>query len=269
MNLGQFQFIFWWEWSHRLLGRLLGAAFLVPFLVLLALRRLPRRLIGRCMLLFALGGVQGAVGWWMVTSGLETRTSVAPERLAVHLGLALALFVALIWTALEAWSGPPTTRKAPLSGWAGVCALFAAAVFVQCLLGALVAGNHAGLVDADWPLMGGLIFPADYWQGSAWTTLVHGAAAVQFNHRLWAYALLVAGVTMAAASLHNQSGARPLRPLFLAMALVLVAQVALGVAALIFTVPLGLALLHQFTAAAILALATILAWGAQRLERVL
>jgi cytochrome c oxidase assembly protein subunit 15 len=268
MGLGQFQFIFWWEWSHRLLGRLLGVVFLVPFLVLLASRRLPRRLVWPCALLFILGGIQGAVGWWMVTSGLESRTSVAPERLASHLGLALALFMALIWTALEAWFGPAPRRKAPLSRWAWPCALLAAAVFVQCLLGALVAGNHAGLTDADWPLMGGLIFPNDYWRGSLWTTLVHGAAAVQFNHRLWAYALLVAGVAMGATCWRGGPDARPLRPLFTALTLLLVGQVALGVATLILTVPLGLALLHQITAATILALATVLAWRARRLDTV-
>ncbi|HEY2178622.1 MAG TPA: COX15/CtaA family protein [Caulobacteraceae bacterium] len=262
MSLGQFQAIFWWEWVHRLLGRLLGLVFFVPFLALLALRRLPRRLIIPCVLLLALGALQGAVGWWMVMSGLEARTSVAPERLATHLGLALGLFVAMIWAALEAWSGP-ARRGAGSRPWQWTSGLFLGAVFVQCLMGALVAGNHAGLVDADWPLMAGRVVPADYWQGGLWTTLVHGAAAVQFDHRLWAYGLLMAGVVLAVA------GRRPPhRALTVTIALLLVGQAALGVALLVLTVPLNLAMLHQFVAAVILALATGLAWQARREKQV-
>ena len=105
MSLGEFKFIFWWEWAHRLLGRLAGAAFAIPFVVFLAARRLPRRLIWRCGVLLGLGGCRALVGWWMVESGLEARIAVAPERLAIHLGLALLLLGALIWTGLEAWAG--------------------------------------------------------------------------------------------------------------------------------------------------------------------
>ncbi|HEY9219116.1 MAG TPA: COX15/CtaA family protein, partial [Phenylobacterium sp.] len=105
MSLSEFQSIYWWEWTHRLLGRLVGAVFLIPFVWFLVRGQIPRRLIPRCALLFVLGGLQGAVGWWMVASGLADRVSVAPERLAVHLGLAFALFGALIWTALDAWTG--------------------------------------------------------------------------------------------------------------------------------------------------------------------
>jgi cytochrome c oxidase assembly protein subunit 15 len=168
MSLAQFQGIFWWEWAHRLLGRLVGVVFLVPFLVLVAARRLPKRLIWRCAILFALGGVQGGVGWWMVKSGLEARTSVAPERLAAHLGLALLLMCACVWTALEAWFGRRAAQRAAAPRLSAITAMFLVLVFVQCLLGALVAGNHAGLVDADWPLMGGQLIPNDYLAGSVW-----------------------------------------------------------------------------------------------------
>jgi len=267
MSLAQFKSIFWWEWGHRFLGRLLGVVFLAPFLILLALKRLPRRLIWRCVQLFALGALQGAVGWWMVQSGLEARTSVAPERLAAHLSLALLLFVGLIWTALEAWFGQRRLAGQGRSGWIWPSAVFAAAVYVQCLLGALVAGNHAGLVDADWPLMGGRLIPSDYWRGSLWATVAHGTAAVQFNHRLWAYALLIAGACMVAASLRHRS--RPLRPLIWLIGALLAAQVALGVATLLLTVPFPLAMLHQFTAVSILAFATALAWRARRILEVL
>ena len=187
MSLSQFQGIFWWEWAHRLLGRVLGVVFFVPFFALLILKRLPRRLIIPCLILFALGGLQGFVGWRMVQSGLADRTSVAPEWLAIHQGTALMLLMAILWTALEAWNGPAAGKGS--AGWRRAGAAFLAAVYVQCLLGALVAGNHAGLVDADWPLMAGRVFPVDYWHGSMLATFIRGAAAVQFNHRLWAYGL--------------------------------------------------------------------------------
>jgi cytochrome c oxidase assembly protein subunit 15 len=260
MSLREFQFIYWWEWAHRLLGRMLGAVFLLPFIALVVTRRLPSRLIAPCIGLFLLGGLQGAVGWWMVRSGLEARVSVAPERLAAHLGLALLLFVALIWTGLEARAGPArataTTRR---NAWPTLTGVFMAGVYLQCLMGALVAGNHAGLVDTDWPLMGGRLAPNDYWQGGLWATLAHGLSAVQFNHRLLAYGLLAWGLAMAWA------GARgALRGLTLAVAVLLVAQVLLGVSALRWGVPLPLAMLHQFTACTLLAGATILAWSSRR-----
>jgi cytochrome c oxidase assembly protein subunit 15 len=265
MTLAEFQTIFWWEWAHRLLGRLVGVAFLAPFLVLLALKRIPRRLIWRCVLLFALGGLQGAVGWWMVKSGLELRTSVAPERLAAHLGLALLLFSAMIWTALDAWFGPGQGPQKRARGWVWVSGLFLAGVFVQCLAGALVAGNHAGLVDADWPLMGGRWFPAGYWGDSVWATMAHSLPAVQFNHRMLAYGLLVGGLVMAATACLAKKADVSLRLLTVGLAFLLTCQVGLGIAALILTVPLPLALAHQFTAAVVLALTTILAWRARRI----
>jgi cytochrome c oxidase assembly protein subunit 15 len=266
MSLTQFQHIFWWEWTHRLLGRVLGVVFFAPFFLLLVLRRLPRRLIIRCLVLFALGGLQGFVGWRMVQSGLAGRTSVAPEWLALHQGTALVLLMAILWTALEAWRGPPQAGQGRAAWrWAG--AAFLVSVYLQCLLGALVAGNHAGLVDADWPLMAGRIFPNDYWQGSLWLTLIRGQAAVQFNHRVWAYLLLVAGQAIALATLRRDTA--PLRPLAMAIAGLLIVQVALGVATLLLTVPFALALLHQFTAVSLLAAATAFAWKTRRISRVL
>lgn len=265
MSLDAFKAIFWWEWAHRLLGRLLGVVFLLPFLVLLALRRIPRRLIGRCMALFFLGGAQGAVGWWMVESGLEVRTSVAPERLAAHLGLALLLLVGAIWTALEAWFGPSRSPAKGSLRWAA--AAFLGGIFIQCLLGALVAGNHSGLVDADWPLMNGRFFPSDYWRHGMWATLAHGMSATQFDHRVWAYYLFAVGVGMAVAA-SRKSGQAGLG-LILVIMIALTAQIALGVTSLILAVPLPLALAHQFTAVILLAMATALAWKTWRPNMVL
>ncbi len=150
-----------------------------------------------------LGGLQGLVGWWMVKSGLESRVSVAPERLAIHLGLALILFCALIWTAMEAWSGQGRARRAHTGGWGFAAFLFLGLVFFQAMLGALVAGNHAGLIDNDWPLMNGYLVPPDYAAKTLWATLAHSQAAVQFNHRMVAYAVVIAAVGIAGAGLNS------------------------------------------------------------------
>ena len=265
MSLSGFQFIFWWEWAHRLLGRLLGATFLLPFAILVATRRLPRRLVWRCAVLFALGALQGAVGWWMVKSGLEDRVSVAPERLAAHLGLALALFVALVWTGLDAWGGEYAAQRIRRrDGWTLAGTIFVAAAYVQCLLGALVAGNRAGLVDNDWPLMGGRLVPVDYWQDGFWRTIAHGLSAVQFNHRMFAYGLLILGVGMAVAGLRSPRTPAGVTVLALALAVILVFQVGLGVLTLILGVPIWLALAHQANAVLLLAAATTMAWRVRR-----
>ena len=212
MSLDAFKGIYWWEWTHRLLGRLLGVAFFAPFVVFLALRRLPTRLIWRCVVLFALGGLQGLVGWWMVASGLEGRVTVAPERLATHLGLALILYCTLIWTACEAWAGAPRSSHQPR--WALGAAGLAVMAFVQSLLGALVAGAQAGLIYNDWPLMGGRLFPKAYWiNGGVWRSLLHSQAAVQFNHRLVAYILFAGGWSAGGRGARAPAGrARPRRP---------------------------------------------------------
>ncbi len=262
LSLESFKPLFWWEWSHRLLGRALGAVFAFPLVAFLLLRTLPRRLGGRCAVLLALGGLQGLVGWWMVESGLEGRAAVAPERLAVHLGLALVLFSTLIWTGLEAWAGP--TRAVRRGAWPGMTRVFVVGVYLQCLLGALVAGNHAGLIDGDWPLMAGRIFPEGYWQNGIWSTFAHSLAAVQFNHRMLAYLLLVFVVVMAWKARRDETTRGDLRGLiFIALALISI-QAGLGVMALRMYVPLAVALLHQANAALLLAAAVILAWRGQR-----
>ncbi|HEX3407310.1 MAG TPA: COX15/CtaA family protein [Caulobacteraceae bacterium] len=264
MTLPEFKSIFWWEWSHRLLGRLAGAAFAIPFILFLALRQMPVRLIWRCAILLVLGGLQGLVGWWMVKSGLENRVSVAPERLATHLGLALILFCALIWTAMEAWSGQARLRGARAGAWGIAAFLFLGLVFFQALLGALVAGNHAGLIDNDWPLMNGYIFPPDYGGKTLWATLAHSQTAVQFNHRIVAYAVVIAAVGITGTGLNSRLLMGQSRALALAVGVVAVLQALLGVATLMTRVPLQLALAHQAGAAILLAVATALAWRVRR-----
>ena len=264
MTLAQFRSIFWWEWGHRLLGRLAGLVFALPFFVLLALRRIPVRLIWRCVILLGLGGLQGLVGWWMVRSGLENRVSVAPERLATHLGLALVLFCALIWTAMEAWSGQARLRASRTGAWPAAASLFLGLVFFQCLLGALVAGAHAGLIDNDWPLMNGDFIPSDYLKSSVWATLAHSPSAVQFNHRMVAYGVVIAAVGVAGTGLSSNILTGQSRTLALAVGVIAALQASLGVATLMLHVPQPLALIHQAGAAILLGLSTALAWRVRR-----
>lgn len=262
MSLGEFKTIYWWEWSHRLLGRLVGFAFAAPFAYFLIRRELPRRLIGRCIGLFVLGGLQGAVGWWMVASGLSERVTVAPERLATHLGLAFALLGALVWTALDAWAGAP--RQTVPSPWSRGSLVLVGLIFFQILLGALVAGNDAGLVYNDWPLMNGALVPQDYAAGGLWATIAHSQAAVQFNHRIVAYVLTVVGLL--AAWMANRSSYLPLEAKMLGVALgaAILLQALLGVTTLMLAVPIGLGVAHQVAAALLLSLAVAFAWRVRR-----
>ena len=260
MTLGEFKGIFWWEWIHRQLGRLIGFVFALPFIVFLVLRRMPRRLIWRCAVLLALGGLQGLIGWWMVSSGLSERVDVAPERLATHLGLALLIFAGLIWTGLEAWNGEEHSRH-PV-GWSRGAAILLGAVFLQCLLGGLVAGAKAGFVYTDWPMMNGAwLAPVAWGQGAL--AFLHDQALVQFNHRLVAYGLLIGG-TIYAVQAWRWRLAEGLGAAAFVLAGLLWLQAALGVVTLIHAVPLWLGALHQAGAALVLAAATVNLWLVRR-----
>mgnify|MGYP001809750714 CR=1 FL=1 len=262
MSLGEFKGIFWWEWGHRLLGRLIGVVFAVPFVFFLVRRQIPKRLVWRCVGLLVLGGLQGAIGWWMVASGLSERVSVAPERLTVHLGLALALFVMTVWTALDAWAGKP--RQPSVTRWRTWSLVFLGAVFFQCLLGALVAGTDAGFAYNDWPLMAGQLFPRDYPGEGFWQTLAHNQASVQLHHRIGAYLLAIAtGALVLLAMRDRLLPAEAKRAAWL-LAGVVVLQIVLGIAALMLVVPLWLGLLHQAGAVFLLAAATLFAWRVRR-----
>ena len=260
MSLEAFRTIYWWEWAHRLLGRVIGLAFFLPFIAFLLTRRMPRRLVGRAWLLLGLGALQGAVGWWMVSSGLSERVDVAPERLTAHLGLALALFIALLWTALEAWSGP-SPRAA--GRWARPAALLLGLAFVQSLLGGLVAGNDAGRVYTDFPLMAGRLVPADYGGEGVWPTLAHDLAAVQLHHRLGAY-LLFAAAWAGLLWFWRRAAPRAVLAGAAVLAAAVTLQAAIGVLTLVNAVPIGLGVLHQAGAVVVLAAATWLAWTGRR-----
>jgi heme a synthase len=254
MSLDAFKVIFWWEWTHRFLGRLVGVVFAVPLLFFLAIRQIPRGLVGRLGGIFALGAVQGAVGWYMVRSGLVDRIDVSQYRLALHLGLAILIFGALIWTALSLGERPKRTAADRAAG-TGVAALIVALVFVQIVLGALVAGLKAGFAYNTWPLMDGQLIPKGLGIMQPWyLNLFENAMTVQFNHRVAAYLLLAvvaAHVTILLRTSVDATGRRS--AVLLAMAVV--AQAALGVWTLMAHVPLGLALAHQAGAAAVFGLA--------------
>jgi cytochrome c oxidase assembly protein subunit 15 len=262
MSLAEFKTIYWWEWIHRVLGRLVGAVFLIPFAIFLARKEIPRRLVPRCILLFLLGGLQGAIGWWMVASGLSERVHVAPERLMVHLGLAFALFAALIWTALDAWTG--AARQTLPSPWRRGAMLLVGLIFLQILLGALVAGNHAGYVYNDWPLMNGRLIPDDYPGRGVWATIAHTQGPVQLHHRLIGYLLFGVALFTAWRAARTHYLSPQAKQLALMVAALVTLQAVLGVVTLMAGAPLGLALAHQLVAALVLGLAVGFAWRVRR-----
>lgn len=263
MSLAEFKTIYWWEWAHRFLGRLVGLVFAVPFAWFLIRRQLPARLIWRCSALFLLGGLQGAIGWWMVSSGLADRVSVAPERLTVHLGLAFALLAGLTWTALDAWSG--LARQTLPSPWGRRALGLGVLIYLQILLGALVAGNDAGFVYNDWPLMNGDLVPQGYGAGGLWQTIAHEQGAVQLHHRLMGYLVTVMAVALAVGASRSRYLTPAAKQLAIAAGVLVVLQAILGVATLMAGVPLWLGILHQLMAAIVLIAVTAFAWRVRRL----
>ncbi len=262
MDLAGFQGIFWLEYVHRLWGRLIGLAFAVPLAWFAWRRLLPADLVRRLALLLLLGAAQGALGWYMVASGLADRPEVSPARLAAHLVLALALFAALVWTLLDrqpsAAAGPDRRTALRL-----VIALTALAVTVV-VWGALVAGLKAGLVHATFPLMDGGLFPADgLVLAPAWTNAIENPAATQYVHRVLAMTL-VACLSLGAAWAWSARLAPAARRPLLVAALWIWAQAGLGIATLLSGVWIGLAVLHQTGAVILIGLLT---WSLHRLTR--
>jgi cytochrome c oxidase assembly protein subunit 15 len=247
-QLADFKAIFWLEWVHRLWGRLLGITFLLPFLWFWAKGHLARPIVPHLLALFALGGLQGAVGWFMVASGfLPDTTAVSPYRLVVHLGLAVALYAGLVWTALGVLHGPPKGDPAlrPVRAWALATCLL---TVLTVLAGGFVAGLDAGLTYNSFPLMDGRLVPDGYVQLSPFIlNLTENVAAVQFNHRVLATLTLACALVTVAAGLRRPVTLLPRRPLILLAGLIS-GQYALGIATLLLVVPVGLATLHQFGA---------------------
>lgn len=254
MSLDEFKFIYWWEWGHRLMGRIIGLAFFAPMVVFIATRQATRRLTVKLIGLFILGGLQGALGWYMVQSGLSERVDVSQYRLAAHLSLAVVLFGLMFWLALSLW--PSRRVEAPRGLYLGAV-LLTAGVFVQMTLGAFVAGLRAGRTFNTWPLMDGKFFPDGYFYGApGFNDLFETIAAVQFNHRIGAYLLVAGAVWFYIAA--RKTGAE------LRARLVLIsvfAQMLLGVWTVLAVTPISLGLLHQGGALIVFGAALYLAHG--------
>src|SRR5215217_3438218 len=256
MTLPEFKTIYWWEWAHRMAARLTGAVFLLPFLWFLWRGRIAPALGPRLWAIFGLGALQGAIGWWMVASGLEHRVDVSQYRLALHLTLACVVYAAIVWTAVRL--EPARLSEAPGRIRAGALGLLAL-VLMQIYLGALVAGLDAGLIYNTWPLIDGRVVPpaSELFAGEPlWRNLFDNRLTVQFDHRMMAYVLLLAAI------LHGIDVARTLREgpaLYGAwvLAVALLLQAGLGILTLLHQAPLALALLHQATAILVLTIAAV------------
>ncbi len=254
MSLDEFKTIFWWEWSHRLLGRAIGMAYLLPFLWFLWRGVLGPELRRRLWLIFGLGALQGVVGWWMVASGLSQRVEVSQYRLATHLVLALLIFAGIVWTLRRLRERAPSAASARLKITAVVLLVL---TFVQLYLGALVAGLRAGKIYNTWPEIDGGFIPSAsrlFFETPWWRNLFDNTLTVQFEHRMVAYALFATAVLHAIDAVRSRAG-RPAINGALWLAGVVTLQATLGILTLLNQVPMDLALAHQAVAIAVLTLA--------------
>jgi cytochrome c oxidase assembly protein subunit 15 len=258
MDMAGFQSIYWWEWSHRQLGRTIGVVFLAPLIFFYFTKRTTLKLLPHLLVLFALGGLQGLIGWWMVASGVNSElTSVAPYRLMTHFSLALLIIAYCYWLWLELGAARPKASRAA-SGWANALMWIAG---VQMMLGALVAGLDAGRGYTDWPLMAGRAVPEAMWTlEPVWRNFVENEATTQFLHRATAYLLLVA-VLFAAWRFRGEKGLG----FGLAAGLTL-AQAALGVVTLLHAAPLHLALAHQALGTVLMLACVNVVWRTQQIS---
>jgi cytochrome c oxidase assembly protein subunit 15 len=256
MSLAEFKTIFWWEWSHRLLGRVIGAVYLLPFLFFLWRSALNAELKRRLWLIFALGALQGAVGWWMVASGLSQRTEVSQYRLATHLVLAFVIFAAVVWTLRRLKPRPHAAASSRLK-ITGVALL--ALTFLQLYFGALVAGLRAGRVYNTWPEIDGALIPSAarlWFEEPWWRNLFDNALTVQFEHRMTAYALLALAVLHAIDAVRSRASAAVIGGAWWLVAAITL-QAVLGILTLLHQVPIDLALAHQAVAIVVLTLAVL------------
>jgi cytochrome c oxidase assembly protein subunit 15 len=255
MTLADFKPIFWWEWGHRLLGRAIGFLWLIGFLGFLIARRIPAGWTGRMILPGVLGGLQGAVGWWMVASGLTGRLDVASYRLALHLGLAFVIFMVLLWLSLRVRLDEVELLKArrrrlaPLMAVAGA---LTGLVFLQILAGALVAGIDAGRGYVDWPLMQGQFLPGESFDLTPlWVNFFENPALVQFVHRMLGYLVLAFGIVFMMRC--GRSGHGATRNLGRWVGVAILGQVLVGIVTVMHASPLEIAILHQAGALIVIA----------------
>lgn len=244
MDLAGFKTIFFWEYFHRLWGRLLGVAFALPLLFFFVTKRIPAGFGPRLIALLLLGGSQGVVGWWMVKSGLTEDASVSQYRLATHLSVALVIFGLLIWTALDVWAGRAGRPRGHAMG-------SIAMVAITIIAGALVAGMDAGLLYNEYPLMGDGLVPVEYGD-DGWLDPLENPASAQFHHRWLAALTVIAVVALALRGRRNSVTRTPATLVLLAV----LAQFVLGVLTLLSGVMISLGGMHQ--AGAVLLLASLL-----------
>lgn len=249
MSLAEFKFIYFWEWAHRLLGRVVGFAFAIPLAFFWWRGKIDRALGWKLVVLLFLGGLQGVIGWWMVASGLSVRTDVSQYRLAIHLTLACVIFVALVWVAATLLPGRERGGRGKI-----FAAVLIALSLVQVFLGAIVAKTNAGLTFNTWPLIDGVFHPKreqlfllEPW----WRNIFENVMAVQFNHRMTAYLLWFAVLGYALYQMRRAAS----REAWILFALV-TAQAVLGIVTLLYAVPLALGLAHQAGAVVVLAYAS-------------
>ena len=255
MTLAGFKSIFWWEYFHRLLGRVIGLSFALPLAWFVARGVVTGPLAWKLAGILVLGGLQGAVGWYMVRSGLDHDPMVSPVRLAMHLGLAILIYAAMLWVALGLLRAPAGGAGAPLRRLAASLPWL---VFLMVVTGALVAGIRAGYAYNTWPLMNGHVVPPEIWVIEPWwRNLAFNMATVQFNHRT--LALVTAAAVIAAWAMSRRVEDRVARRWSDALLAAAAAQVGLGIATLLLRVPLPLAALHQAGAVAVLTCAIGLA----------
>lgn len=246
MSLEEFKGIFWWEYFHRLLGRVIGLAFFIPFVYFVARKGIDRPLGLKLAGIFLLGGLQGAMGWYMVKSGLVDNPHVSQYRLTAHLGLAFVIYAAMLWVALELlFSAGPSYADRRLRSLRRFSLALTTLIFIMVLSGGFVAGIRAGLAYNTFPLMNGHFIPPEIFMLEPWyRNFFDNMATVQFDHRIiaWALAILVPIFWFKSRQLPLPAGTRLACNLLLAM---LMLQISLGIATLLLVVPLPLAAAHQ------------------------
>jgi len=258
MTLDGFKYIYFWEWFHRLWGRLIGAAIILPLIWFWLKRQIPAGYKIRLLALCSLVGLQGVVGWWMVSSGLDLRTDVSHYRLAAHLLLALFILGGLIWTALDLKEKSYSNRSTP-ARMTGLSAVTLAILFIQLLFGAWVAGLNAGYVSSTWPMMNERLFPAGVnWGDGVFAALVNDPFLTHFAHRWWAWVAVAALIIMARRLRHDA------RHISIAIHSAFGGQILLGIATVVTGMNVTLAVLHQAVGALVVASAV---WGAHHLGK--
>ena len=257
MSLEEFKFIYWWEWAHRFLGRFIGMVFGLPLIAFWALGKVRGRFALKLLGVLALGGLQGAIGWYMVKSGLVDRIDVSQYRLALHLLTAFAILALLVWLTLDVSDDRRVRLRTVTRGQMRMAVALFVLIFVQSGFGALVAGLNAGLTYNTWPLMDGSLVPNGLGTLAPWyLNIFENVTTVQFNHRVMAYAVVVLAAVHLFTVIRSADDERVIGSAGLLFAC-LIAQMLIGIWTLLWGVPLWLGLAHQGGAAIVVAAATL------------